>query len=73
MNGGNTPLVGNAKVDCPEPDGQGQMRAVYNSPGGNRGLMAARAALANLSPPEKIILSTTAFRANEALGKPLAE
>lgn len=66
-------FVGDAKVDGPGPNGQELKCTVHNSPGGNSGLVAARAALANLSTTDGIILTTPALRANEALRKPLAE
>ena len=73
LNSRNTPLIGNAKVDRPKPNGQGQMGAVHHRSSCDGGLAAARTALADVPAANDIKLFTAAFRTYEALGKTLAK
>lgn len=68
-----TALIGNAKIDRPKPNGQGQMRAVHDCSSGDGGLMAAGTALADAPAVNRIKLFSSAFRAHEALGKSLTK
>lgn len=56
-------------VDRPEPDGQRQMGAVYDSSGGNGGLTAAGTALKSVPSPNRIVFRAAAYRADESIRK----
>ena len=43
--GGNAAFVRGTQIDCPEPSGQRQVRAVHNGFSGDGGLVSAGAAL----------------------------
>ena len=73
LNRRNTSFVGDAQVNRPKPDGQGQVGAVHNRAGGDGSLMPAGATLAHFAPANRVIFGTAAFWADEAVGKPLAE
>lgn len=73
LNSRNTTLVGDAKIDCPKPDSQRQMGTVHHCSGGDRGLMAAGTALADLPAANDIKLFASAFGTHKAFWKPLAK
>ena len=73
LDGGNAAFVRGTEIDCPEPDRQRQVRAVYDRPGGDGRLMPADTALERVSPANWVIFRTPAFRADEAVRKPKPE
>ena len=70
LNGRNAAFVRGTEINCPEPSGQRQVRAVHDRPGRDGGLMPAGAALERISPANRVIFRTAAFRADEAVWKP---
>ena len=73
LNGRNAAFVRGTQIDRPEPDGQRQVRAVYNGFSGDGGLVSAGAALERISPANRVIFRTAAFRTEEAVWKPKPE
>ena len=73
LDGRNAAFVRGTQIDRPEPSGQGQMRAVHNGSCGDGGLASAGAALERVSPANRVVFRTAAFRADEAVWKPKPE
>ena len=73
LNSRNTPLIGNAKIDCPKPYGQGQMGSVHHRSGCDGGLAAAGTTLAEVPASNDGKLFASTLRTHEALGKSLAK
>lgn len=72
LDSGNTTLIGDTKIDCPEQNGQ--MGAVHNRSSGNGGLVTAESALADVPVANGIILLlASAFGAHEPLWKTLTK
>ena len=73
LDGRNAAFVRGTQIDRPEPSGQRQMRAVHDRPGRDGRLMSAGAALEHVSPANRVVFRTAAFRADEAVWKPKPE
>lgn len=65
-------LIGDAEVDHPKPNRQGQMGAVHHGSSCDRGLAAAGTALADVPATNGIKRFASAFRTHGALRKTLA-
>ena len=73
LDGRNAAFVRGTQIDRPEPSGQRQVRAVHNGSCGDGGLASAGAALERVSPANRVVFRTAAFRADEAVWKPKPE
>ena len=73
LDGGNAAFVRGTEIDRPEPDCQRQMRALHDRPSRDGRLMPAGAALERISPANRVIFRTVAFRTEEAVWKPKPE
>ena len=73
LDGRNAAFVRGTQIDRPEPDRQRQMCAVHDRPSRDGRLMPAGAALERISPANRVIFRTAAFRTEEAVWKPKPE
>ena len=70
LDGRNAAFVRATEINRLEPDRQRQVRAVHNGSCGDGGLASAGAALERVSPANRVVFRTAAFRADEAVWKP---
>ena len=73
LDGGNAAFIRGTEINCPEPSGQRQVRAVHNGFSGDGGLVSAGAALERVPSTNRGIFRTPTFRADEAVQKPKPE
>ena len=73
LDGRNAAFVRGTQIDRPEPDRQGQVRAVHDRPGRDGRLMPTGAALERVPSANRVIFRTAAFRTEEAVWKPKPE
>ena len=73
LDGRNAAFVRGTEINCPEPSGQRQVRAMHDRPSGDGGLVSAGAALERIPPANRVIFCTAAFRTDEAVWKPKPE
>ena len=70
LDGRNAAFVRGTEINCPEPSGQRQVRAMHDRPSRDGRLMPAGAALERIPPANRVVFRTAAFRADEAVWKP---
>ena len=69
LNSRNASFIRCAQIDRPEPDRQGQVRAVHDRSGGNRSLVSEGTTLAGIPALNRIVFHTATLRAYKPIGK----